>query len=361
MQAFLLVKLNHIGDTLILTPTIRFLKSRYPDCAIDVVVRRQCEGVLQNNPDIRHLIAVASPDRNNRRLSQVISEHLALLKILFTNRYDYAFDLSNSDRAKVYLFLSGARVRGVNQWRNEMGWKRKLLNAFSDFAWAREHQVLKDFNTVTEIMSIEGKPGPLQINTDIDRPALEQKLPDFPWQHPYVVIHPTSRWRFKQWIPERWAEVADRLSTEQGLQVVFSIGPGEQEHKDLLAITQHCQQQHHTILGVLHLRELAYVMERAQLFMGVDTVAMHMAAAVQAPTVALFGPSSEWSWSPWQTPHRLALGPCSCKKTRQFICDKSKPYPCMEAIQVSEVLELATTVQSETVVPEAQESADHAQ
>ena len=64
---------------------------------------------------------------------------------------------------------------------------------------------------------------------------------------------------------------------------------------------------------------------------------MHIAAAVQTPSVALFGPSSEWSWRPWQAPHELVLGECACKATRQFVCDKSRIYPCMERIGVDEV------------------------
>jgi heptosyltransferase-3 len=69
----------------------------------------------------------------------------------------------------------------------------------------------------------------------------------------------------------------------------------------------------------------------------VDTVALHIAAAAQTPSVALFGPSSEWSWQPWQAPHRLVLGACPCKESRNFTCDKGKPYPCMERIGVEDV------------------------
>jgi heptosyltransferase-3 len=71
---------------------------------------------------------------------------------------------------------------------------------------------------------------------------------------------------------------------------------------------------------------------------------MHLAAAMQTPIVALFGPSSEASWRPWQCPHELVLGDCPCKVTRQFICDKSRPYPCMERIQVDAVLQAAERV-----------------
>ena len=77
-------------------------------------------------------------------------------------------------------------------------------------------------------------------------------------------------------------------------------------------------------------------------------VAMHIAAAVQTPVVALFGPSSEWSWRPWRCQHELVLGQCSCKRTRNFVCDKTRPFPCMEGIQVSNVLDAINSISPPT-------------
>jgi heptosyltransferase III len=86
---------------------------------------------------------------------------------------------------------------------------------------------------------------------------------------------------------------------------------------------------------------MGLLLGRAKLFLGVDTVMMHLAAAMQTPSVALFGPSSEWSWHPWQCRHEMVLGACSCKATRRFVCDKNKPYPCMEKITVDAVMAAA--------------------
>ncbi|MFQ8717473.1 MAG: glycosyltransferase family 9 protein [Enterobacter hormaechei] len=50
----------------------------------------------------------------------------------------------------------------------------------------------------------------------------------------------------------------------------------------------------------VNLRQLASLIDHAALFIGVDSVPMHMAAALQTPCVALFGPSKLTFWSPWQ-------------------------------------------------------------
>jgi heptosyltransferase-3 len=54
--------------------------------------------------------------------------------------------------------------------------------------------------------------------------------------------------------------------------------------------------------------QLAEVLHTARVFVGVDTAAMHLAAACQCPTVAIFGHSSVVQWKPWQVPNRVLAG-----------------------------------------------------
>jgi len=122
---------------------------------------------------------------------------------------------------------------------------------------------------------------------------------------------------------------------------VLSCGPGDREREAVERIRAAARAGHASTAGALSLHELGALLGEARLFLGVDTVAMHLAAAMQTPTVALFGPSSEWSWHPWQCRHELVLGECTCKATRQFVCDKSRPYPCMERITAEAVLAAA--------------------
>lgn len=342
---FLLVKLNHLGDTLLLTPTLRLLRQRFPTAQIDVVVRQGCEAVLAGNPDVSQVMVVAAPAGADRSTTR--RRFLALLRSLWRTHYDYAFDLSNSDRAKLLVLASRAAIRGINDSYLKLGWKGRLFNRFSGFAWGREHQVLRDCRTVTDIV-FPGEPAPtaeqipaLVINGQLGAERRMQILPALDAGKPYVVIHPVSRWQFKQWLPEHWAAVADRLSEQEGMQVVFSCGPDAGEQAYVRSILAESRGRHETTDGKLTIRELAGLMQEARLFLGVDTVAMHLAAAAQLPSVVLFGPSSEWSWHPWHCRHELVLGDCSCKRTRQFICDKSTVYPCMAGITVDAVVNAA--------------------
>ena len=299
-----------------MTPTLRLLRQKLPAAQIDVVVRAGCEAVLEGNPDASRVITVPGAQ--------------AMFAVA-GRRYDYAFDLSNSDRAKLLILLSAARGRAINEWHAELGWRRPIFNRFTHFEWAREHQVLRDFRAVADVIDPGARPGPLYLNTEVDAPAPAA---------PYAVIHPVSRWKFKQWLPERWAAVADQLA-QLGMQVIFSSGPGEEE--EIERILQQAKNPH-AKAGLLTLRQLGKLIRGARLFLGIDTVAMHVAAAVQTPAMALFGPSSEWSWRPWQAPHQLVLGNCPCKAARRFTCDKSAAYPCMADISAEAVLGAAANL-----------------
>lgn len=337
----LLCKLNHLGDTLLLTPTIRFLKEKNPGAQIDVLVRSGCETILSCNPDVNNVIPVARPESSERTCQSAVSEFLNAFSKLFLRRYDYAFDLSDSDRSKLWMLLSASKVRCVNDAYNTLGRKRWAVNRVSRFKWGREHQVLKDFQTILDCFSLTGDPGKLQFHTNGNESSVIEKLPYFSDIGKFIIIHPTSRWAFKQWDARRWSKVADILKREYNRNVIVTCGPDKREVAMARKILELAEEEHFTTEGRINLHELGWVISRAELFLGIDTVSMHLAAAVQTPIVALFGPSSEWSWRPWLCEHELVLGECDCKKTRNFICDKSKIFPCMERIQVKDVIDVA--------------------
>lgn len=116
----------------------------------------------------------------------------------------------------------------------------------------------------------------------------------------YVVIQPTSRWFFKCWDEGKMAQTITALQ-QDGHTVVLTAGP---DKKELAMIDRILAAAPKTgvvsLAGQLTLRQLASLIDHARLFIGVDSVPMHMAAALQTPCIALFGPSKRVFWSPWQ-------------------------------------------------------------
>ena len=164
--------------------------------------------------------------------------------------------------------------------------------------------------------------------------AAESKVGELPLPASFVHMHPASRWTFKCWPAERNAQLADRLAAE-GHPVVVTAAPQETGFIDqILAKTA---SKPMNLAGKLSLKELGALTARARLFIGVDSMPMHLAAAMGTPTVALFGPSSENIWGPWNVEQRIVTSTHSCRPCGVDGCGGSKVSECLTLLPVDAV------------------------
>jgi heptosyltransferase-3 len=99
------------------------------------------------------------------------------------------------------------------------------------------------------------------------------------------------------------------------------------------------------LCGKLTLKQLGAVSRNARLFVGVDSAPMHIASAMQTPVVALFGPSGEFNWGPWQVTHRVVSSAHSCRPCGNDGCGGGKLSECLSTLPVSEVLQAVQALQ----------------
>jgi len=126
---------------------------------------------------------------------------------------------------------------------------------------------------------------------------------------PVLALGPTANWIGKTWNPERFAQLALRLTTEDG------ILPGGRiaviAHRSEYAMAKPVldalpKARTLNLVGDMPLATVAACLKRAAFYVGNDSGLMHMAAAVGIPTLGLFGPSREESYAPWG-PHCAAV------------------------------------------------------
>jgi heptosyltransferase-3 len=91
------------------------------------------------------------------------------------------------------------------------------------------------------------------------------------------------------------------------------------------------------LAGKISLKELAALSARSLFFLGVDTAPMHIAAAVGAPVIALFGPSGEFNWGPWGDGHTVIKKDLECRPCGKDGCRGTKRSRCLEEISAEEV------------------------
>lgn len=300
----LFTKLRHIGDNLLITPLIAATKQRFPEAEIWVAVRRGTEGILAGCPEVDRIVTTARPEEGRRTWRDVASDLGTLAKIA-TTRFDYAFELGDNDRGRTLVMASRATVRCTNSYERPNGeplspfWKHRF-NQLVTTGHAPVHQVLRDYNTAREALSLPQEAPPLRFAREawLDHP-LKPLITG-----PYAVIHAATRWSSKAWDQTRWQAVV-RALLEKFPQVIISCGPNARE---ITEAEQLCAAHTGRVLstrGRLSWSQLATLLGSAELFVGVDTAAMHLAAAVQCPSVVLFGHAPAYQFRPWKSPYRV--------------------------------------------------------
>lgn len=300
----LFVKLKHIGDLLLLTPTLAGVKAAYPQSTIWVVARRGTESILAGCPHVDRVLTGPEPEVDRRGAGQA-RRTWELIRELRRQHFDHVFELGDHDRGRFLSVACGARQRTTVGANPKLGYFWRLLfEHLPDFEWQLIHRVEKDWCTAAAALPKlhELSPGPLVFAADA-----RESWGDTPTE-PYAVVHPATRWPEKEWVPAHWATVG-RMLAERGLRVVVSCGPAAHEIETARQLAAAIGPAACSTEGRLSWRQLAGVLGGAKLFAGVDTAAMHLAAACGTPTVGLFGPSIEWQWHPWQCPHRVCALP----------------------------------------------------
>jgi len=296
----LLIKPKQIGDSLILTPTITAIKRAHPEAEIWVVVRRGCEGILAGCPDVARILTVATVEKKDRRPGDLWTELQTIWQI-YTHKFDYAFELGDGSRGRNLVRLASRKSRFSVKPADAhaaMG-ARKAGCKISSFGWETCHRVEKDFYSVSEFLPLPEPIPPLQFERELAKPwEPATTLTDF------CFVQVGSRQGFNRWHREGWRDVGHAL-LERFPNVVVSCGPVAHEREEAAWLRQELGPRVINTGGKTTWPELAWLLYRAKLYVGPNTAAMHLAAACRCPVVALFGPSIEDYWYPWQVPCRI--------------------------------------------------------
>jgi ADP-heptose:LPS heptosyltransferase len=172
---------------------------------------------------------------------------------------------------------------------------------------------------------------------DTEKMAVAKLLANEGVSGTFIAVHPGSRLFLKRWPLERCASLCDTMIQRYGVPVVFVGAPAETEMVD--SIEEMMTRKPLSLAGRLSLRELAAVLERAELFVCNDSAPMHIAAAVKTKTVAIFGPSKSHETGPYDVVCKVVERDMACRKS----CDESRCrfeqyHACMTSITEADVL-----------------------
>jgi lipopolysaccharide heptosyltransferase II len=250
-------------------------------------------------------------------------------------RFDTVVDLTDGDRAAFLTWISGAAIRiGFNA---EQRWTGRCYTTVVS-GDPEGHRIERDLAALAPLgVAAPDRLPRLRLTPEDDAKAehLVRQL-GIPADRPWAVIQPGARYWFKAWPAERFAELADRLTDRLGCQVLVGGSPSEASLVESVVNGARCRLL--SLAGRCDVRTLAAVLKRSALFVGNDTGAMHIAAAVRAPVVALFGPSNPREWGPRGGPAETIYKGLDCRICFHPTCRRGEAN-CMKLITVDEVWE----------------------
>src|SRR5436305_1179836 len=305
----LAIKLAGIGDGLLITPALRALRETYPDARIDLLTRDIPAQVLKNW-DVLDDVIIINPRSTGTALNQkfMLLRRLALLKRLLCHLYLGHYDaillfhhlLPFHRRLTLQVLTLAAHAKWCIGLDNEHGW---FLNvAVEDNGFGARHEA-EHYMAVAEAAGakIRDKRLTLPLSNE-ERERARTIIREFGVSDgPIIAMHPGCSMlsTARRWPTERFAQLADALYQDFGGQLMLLGGPEEaQLRKEVMNMMQ-SEMPRCSLSGKQSITLSAAVIEQCDLFIGNDSGLMHIATAVDTPTIAIFGLTNHNAWGPY--------------------------------------------------------------
>ena len=336
---FLIIRFSSIGDVILTTPLVRCLRAAYPESQIDFLVKSEFSIVLSQNPHISNILTFDKKAGKGE---------LARVRSQVTNTgYTHILDIQKNIRSIYISTGSGAKVSSFSKKL----FARDMLIRFNINIYREVKPVyLRYFESVAELGVTYDNLGtevfPLASEKVKIAGILEQN--NYPSQALLLVIAPGAQWENKRWPVEGFAAAANTFCEQTGAKTILIGGPGDIEICN--SVHSLMKTPSLNLAGKLSLMGSAALLGKAAMVFTNDTGMLHMAQAMKAPAVAVYGPTTrELGFFPITENSRVAETDISCRPCTQkglHHCPK-KHFRCMNDIKPELVSSLAMELFSE--------------
>ncbi|TWT36059.1 Lipopolysaccharide core heptosyltransferase RfaQ [Posidoniimonas corsicana] len=291
-----------LGDSLLATPLVRQLKRIYPEAEVDLLCQPQNGAIFLYSPHVaqRHLL----------RRKASAGEIWSVVRAMRERRYDLAIDLHGIPKTAWLTLASGAKRRiGYRKWlaRGPLCYTESTPRDQMPYEYnaRRNLRLLGDGRVDYDDVDLE-----FPISSEDEAFADQFKADHIPGRT--VAMYVISQDPDKIWPPERFAQIADRLS-ERGYTPLMVYGPGQEQATR--EVTDRMKSPAVVDYPMPTFPQLMGVMRRCDLFVGNDGGPHHLAATAGLPMVSLF----QISPVEWTRPHR---------EHQRFVAPSEVQTPC---------------------------------
>ena len=356
--SIIVFRLDAMGDVVMTTPLFRELKRAFPKSHCTVVVQGAFRPLLVTNP---HIDEILTPPKVKapylpRRARTLAAALLLYARCLRGRRFDIAisprWDLDEHLATLLCLLTNAARRVGYTEKTSPL--KQRLNRGFDAAfniclsAGPVRHEVVRNL-AVLEALRASVQDSSLEVRlTERDRSFASRLLASIPASSPLIALGIGANSAGRRWPLERYAESMSRLSRLVRVQPVIVCSAGERPQALHLAKSLGCEP---VILSGAPLRQVCAVLERCDLFIGNDSGAAHLAAAMDCKTIVISRHprnsdpnhgNSPLRFAPYCTEARV-LQPPTGLDACTVCCQVPEPH-CITAVSVDDVFAAAWRV-----------------
>jgi heptosyltransferase-3 len=338
VERVLVVRLRSIGDTVLATPSLIALKRFLPESQIDILLEDWVAPVLDGFDSVDSVLTVGKGASSRMKTAWQIRR----------NRYDVVFNLHGGTTGTFFTFASGARHRiGYTEYQYRFLYNH-LLTSATDF-WHREktHSAEQQLALLGFVgVPVDDRPKSRLVVTEDSLNSLAKKFnaetqrrkdaEDFVAAGDFALIHPTAAFATKTWAVENFARTVEFLY-ETGLQIIAIAAKHERE-----VLNELVSESKVPIITFddLTLPEITALASKAKVFVGNDSGIAHIAAAVNTPSVVIFGSSNINHWRPWtDAPNEIVYEPFPCQPCPGYVCAEFGEPKCILSVSPDSVFE----------------------
>jgi lipopolysaccharide heptosyltransferase II len=324
---------NWIGDAVMSEPALSALRRLFPQAELTLLVKPAVAELFKGHPDVSQILVY-----DDRGLHAGLTGKWRLANELRRGRFDLAILFQNAFEAALLAFLAGIPRR----YGYATDGRRLLLSdpVPRPGRTAVSHQVHYYLEMLRPLGCEEGAKPPRLLLFREEEAAMAKRLAEsgVGSSESLIGLNPGSTYGgAKRWLPERFAETADRLAGQSGATVLIVGARGEETLAR--AIAGKIQARTVVLSGRTSVRELMAAVKRCSVFVTNDTGPMHIAAAFGVPVVAVFGPTDWRTTAPFGTGHALVRQPVDCSPCLLRECPID--HRCMTRVTVDEVYHAA--------------------
>jgi len=325
----LIIKLSSLGDIILATPSLRSIREKFPHHKISLLVGEESKDVLLRCPYIDELLVVdlKNKDKGFRGL-------LNIARVLRKKNFDKVIDLQNNRPSHLLSFLS----LSVDRYGYDNKKFSFLLNHRIKDEQPAVDPVTHQFR-VLKMLGIDLRDNRLELWPSKDDEEYIEGLLSREWLSADqkiigININASKRWLTKCWPKARIAKLCEELGARNIRVVITGTVDDAPEANALTAMVKNTKVINACAKTTVN--QLSCLIKRCSLYISADSSPLHIAAAVNVPVIAIFGPTDPVRHMPPAKDYIIIRRDLACSPCYKPKCRHNK---CMNLITVDEVLE----------------------